>query len=144
MQTSLSIKHFSSEVELGWQSQVGREYQIVLSDLKGSRTPFSGVYQGDGDYFLVRVPKTSQEQFYELWIGMPQGSLMPVMAITAFNGSYVDLKWECPGQMAGGSPRYEVFRNGAKVGDQNFGEEFFRDTAILSGAHYRYEVKFYS
>lgn len=144
MQTCLASKDLGSEIELGWQSEVGKLYTIQESDDLRAWTPFGGALEGDGAYFTIRLPKTAPNRFYKLKVGIVDGTRMPTMAVCAFNGSYVDVLWQCPGELANGSPRYEVHRNGALLATRPFGQETYRDTAILSGGRYHYDVKFFA
>lgn len=144
MPTKLNIKPLPDDkVELSWAASAGLTYHVQTSDDLWSWVDLSGPYTGeDNALFTLVVPTVGEVSFFRLIIAVVNGSPVPVEVITAWNGNYVIVNWENLGPVSQPS-HYDIFRNSAKIFTAASGDSSYRDSAVSSGATYRYEVRFF-
>lgn len=71
------------------------------------------------------------------------GIEMGVSAVTAFDGTYVDLIWDSPTFFYVDDAFYRIFRNGVQLIQFTQGTNDYRDETVESGQTYTYEVFFH-
>lgn len=131
----LSYRRIGNQIELSWPSVPEATYDLQYSAGFTERITLQSI-QGTGHTITVILPIDLAEfKKFSLLVHVPDGTEVIGTAITAWNGSYVQLEWEPIGE-----GRYDVFRNGQlKATTIN---THYRDTQISSGASYSYTVTF--